>query len=431
MDNMQTELASLGNHLSGRQDAILRAWQGAIHRDPKLTTGEALPRVQLLDHIPAILGIFVHELRSAAGASAADNPVVSAEQAGEGPATAHGLQRWRQGYDLREVTRELGKLNECVIAELDSYAEAHTQVSHAATAAARRIWSALASTAVEQSVGQYFELEQREATGHVQDLETALDEVKRLEEQRAELWRQAAHDLRGNLGVVANATVALTHTSLQESSRDDFVRILMRNVTSLHHLLEDVTSLARLQAGQEQRRIEPLDVSQIMQQLCEGIRPLAQQHHLFLRCEGPAGFATEGDAIKLRRIAQNLVLNAVKFTRKGGITVSWGDSEANDPKRWMLVIQDTGPGFAASGSAPLTSALTSRPQTGGSAEARTPSPASGAVKDAGGPGHHGAGEGIGLSIVKRLCDMLNATVEVKSEPGVGTTFQIRFPRAYS
>ena len=432
MDSMQTELALLGTHLSGRQDAILRAWQGAINRDPSLTTGDALPRVQLLDHIPAILGIFMQELRSAAGAAASDNPVAAAEQAGEGPATAHGLQRWRQGYDLREVTRELGKLNECVIAELDSYTEAHPQVSHAATAAARRIWSALASTAVEQSVGQYFELEQREAAGHVQDLETALDEVQQLEEQRAELWRQAAHDLRGNLGVVANATVALTHTSLQESSRDDFVRILMRNVTSLHHLLEDVTSLARLQAGQEQRRIEPLDVSPIMQQLCEGIRPLAQQHHLFLRCDGPPGFATEGDAIKIRRIAQNLILNAVKFTREGGIKVSWGDSDANDPKRWMLVIQDTGPGFSLSGSAPLTSALASKPQTSGAAGEHASSPSGGQINAASSHApHEPAGEGIGLSIVKRLCDMLNATVEVKSEPGVGTTFQIRFPRQYS
>jgi signal transduction histidine kinase len=432
MDSMHTELALLGTHLSGRQDAILRAWQGAINRDPTLTTGDALPRVQLLDHIPAILAIFVHELRSAAGAAPSDDPVASAEQAGEGPATAHGLQRWRQGYDLREVTRELGKLNECVIAELDSYTEAHPQVSHATTAAARRIWSALASTAVEQSVGQYFELEQREAAGHLEDLETALNDVQQMEEQRAELWRQAAHDLRGNLGVVANATVALTHTSLQESSRDNFVRILMRNVTSLHHLLEDVTSLARLQAGQEQRRIEPLDVSPIMQQLCEGIRPLAQQHHLFLRCDGPPGFATEGDAIKIRRIAQNLVLNAVKFTREGGITVSWGDSDANDPKRWMLVIQDTGPGLPFNGSAPLATALASKPQTNAAHGGRVPSPSAGDAKAASShTPREPAGEGIGLSIVKRLCDILNATVEVKSELGAGTTFQIRFPRQYS
>ena len=41
-----------------------------------------------------------------------------------------------------------------------------------------------------------------------------------------------------------------------------------------------------------------------------------------------------------------------------------------------------------------------------------------------------SGEGIGLSIVKRLCDLLDATIELKSEQGVGTTFRILFPRKY-
>jgi signal transduction histidine kinase len=154
-----------------------------------------------------------------------------------------------------------------------------------------------------------------------------------------------------------------------------------------------------------------------MQQLCEGIRPLAQQRHLFLRCDGPPGFATEGDAIKIRRIAQNLILNAVKFTREGGITVSWGDSEANDPKRWRLVIQDTGPGFPSADVAPLSTALSGGAAAPGGALATDDAMAT--------------GEGIGLSIVKRLCDMLNATVEMRSVPGAGTTFQIRFPRQYS
>ena len=104
----------------------------------------------------------------------------------------------------------------------------------------------MCSTGIEESVGQYFELQKQEAAGHVKDLESALAEIRELEQQRGELWRQAAHDLRGNLGVVANATVALTHSGLREPSRDEFVRILMRNVTSLHHLLDDVTSLARL-----------------------------------------------------------------------------------------------------------------------------------------------------------------------------------------
>jgi signal transduction histidine kinase len=434
MGDIDIELAAVAKHLSNKREAILQAWQSVVKRDPTLTTGDSLPRVQLYDHIPAMLLTFERELyRSPANAAEAG------KEAGQAPAAAHGLQRWRQGYDLREVTRELGKLNECVVAELDSYTEANPEVSHACIAAARRLWAALCSTGIEESVGQYFELQQEEAAGQVKDLESALAEIQAVEQQRADLWRQAAHDLRGNLGVVANATVGLTHNGLRESSRDEFIRILMRNVTSLHHLLDDVTSLARLQAGREHRRIELLDVSQIMQQLCEGIRPMAQQRRLFLRCEGPPGYAADGDAVKIRRIAQNLILNAVKFTQDGGITVSWGDSEAHDPKRWVLCIQDTGPGFHTSAGKPLARAL-----EGGTAS-RPPSesaPSTGPAPDgqwAGAPMEHHeiaaapegeSGEGLGLSIVKRLCDMLDATIEIKSVVNIGTTFRILFPRNY-
>jgi signal transduction histidine kinase len=434
MDDLQRELAALARHLSSRRSTILAAWQSAIKRDPALTTGEPLPRVQLLDHIPSMLATFERALYHPPG-----DAVKAGADAGQEPAAAHGLQRWRQGYDLREVTRELGKLNECVVAELDAYTAANPAISHAGVATARRVWAAMCSTGIEESVGQFFELQQQEAAGHVKDLESALFEIQELEQQRGDLWRQAAHDLRGNLGVVANATVGLTHKGLRESSRDDFVGILMRSVTSLHHLLDDVTSLARLQAGREHRCIEPLDVTQIVQQLCEGIRPLAQQRRLFLRCEGPAGFAAEGDPVKIRRIAQNLILNAVKATTEGGITVSWGDSDDNDPKRWVLSIQDTGPGFHTSAGKPLAEALDVKSNTPQALEAakqmdaRAETPASGTAAGAQirGMSQNETGEGIGLSIVKRLSDMLDATVEMQSVADVGTTFRIRFPRHYS
>jgi signal transduction histidine kinase len=213
----------------------------------------------------------------------------------------------------------------------------------------------------------------------------------------------------------------------------------MRNVTSLHHLLEDVTGLARLQAGREERHVAPVDVTPLMQQLCEGIQPLAQQRRLYLRCDGPAGFAADGDAIKIRRIAQNLILNAVKYTQQGGITVKWGDSDRNDAKRWELCVIDTGPGFHTSSGQPLANALE---------KADASSSPSGSVKEAGAAGgttstvskagfvrrdtsREEAGEGIGLSIVKRLCEMLDATIELKSEPNVGTSVRILFPRHYN
>jgi signal transduction histidine kinase len=425
----QGGLLALADHLKSRRDAILMAWRKAINRDPSLTSSDSLPYADLYDHIPALLSTFERQLRSASPAA-----VQQHEEVGQAQAAAHGLQRWQQGYDLREVTRELGKLNEIVVVELENYRDADGEAAREAT----RQWAALCSTGIEESVAQFYQLQQQEAAGHVKDLEMALENIKELEKQRADLWRQAAHDLRGNLGVVANATVGLSQGGLREPARDTFVRILMRNVTSLHHLLNDVTELARLQAGVEPRRVELIDVSSVLQQLCEGVRAIAQDRRLFLRCNGPDGFAVEGDEVKIRRIAQNLILNAVKFTQEGGITVGWGDSDDNDRKRWELRISDTGPGLHSGSDQPLTQALEKAQQQAGGAQAEDPSKVMAAPIPAGPAAANSdfsisgaSGEGLGLSIVKRLCDLLDATIEVSSEAGVGTTFRILLPRRYA
>jgi signal transduction histidine kinase len=423
------DLSGLADFLQAQRNRILLAWRNAIARDPTLTSSDPLPKTDLYDHIPTLLTIFETRLRQG------DALPASQADAGHAAAAAHGLQRWQQGYDLREVTRELGKLNEIVVDEL----EAFSFNTHEAAAKARRLWASLCSTGIEESVAQYFQLQQQEAVGHMKDLEGALTQTKKLELQRADLWRQAAHDLRGNLGVVANATVGLTRVDLHEPVRDQFVRILMRNVTSLHHLLNDVTDLARLQAGREERKVETIDVSLTLMQLCDGVRPLAQQQRLFLRTEGPAGFGVDGDEVKIRRIAQNLILNALKFTREGGITVSWGDGAANDPKRWELCISDTGPGIHSGSDNLLAVALEKAqeqsiaPETATtyelenvSANETIPSSDEGVSTM-----NLATGEGLGLSIIKRLCDLLDATIEMTSESGVGTSFRILFPRRYS
>jgi len=436
MQDIHGELIALADHVRDERGAILLEWYRAIKRDPTLTDGDSLPRSELYDHIPALLTAFERSLRRAA------DQLEPADAATQEPAAAHGLQRWQQGYDLGEVTRELSQLNRCVILALDRYAKAHSGVSLDAMSQAREVWTALCGTDIEESVTQYFALQQQEAAGHVKDLERALEQIHELEQQRGDLWRQAAHDLRGNLGVVANVAVGLTRHGGRDSSREDFVRILMRNVTSLHHLLEDVTSLARLQAGRESRQIEPLDVTAIMEPLGEGIRPLAKQRGLYLRCEGPAGLGVDGDAVKIRRIAQNLILNAVKYTRQGGITVTWGDSAANDPKRWLLTIEDTGPGFHTDSGQPLATALDpEQPPLPSPNTTRSQAKAASMLGDLSAGRDEGtrsfvgeageAGEGIGLSIVKRLCEMLDASIEMQSVPGMGTTFRILFPRQYA
>jgi signal transduction histidine kinase len=425
------QLTALAQHVTARRDAIVRAWRIAVDRDPELTTGAALPRTQLNDHIPQLLEAYCAKLSAAAGA-----PVAPADESPKEEAAAHGLQRWQQGYDLREVTREWGRLQLCVADELESYATAHPDVEPQVMVAARRAWTEMCAEGVSESTAQYFRLQQIEATGHVRDLQQALDHVHVLERQRAELWREAAHDLRGNLGVVVNAAAGLSLDSIPEQSREKFLRMLNKNVSSLHSMLEDVMSLARLQAGHEQRRVKSFDAAAALRELCERMQPLLDERDLYLNAEGPDELVVEGDSVKVQRIAQNLLLNAFKYTPRGGVTVTWGDSRHNDAERWMLCVQDTGPGFHAGPGSPLAGALEEA-----TAEARNVEDAARGVPAASdhapeadpgnsAPSIQERGEGVGLSIVKRLCDLLNATIEMESEPGTGTTMRVLFPRHY-
>jgi len=421
-------LTALALHIATRREAILRAWRKAVDRDPELTTGASLPRAQLNDHIPQVLDAYAEKLQAAAGATPPASPEAPKEEA-----AAHGLQRWQQGYDLREVTREWGRLQLCVADEIEAYAAEHPHVEARALAVARRAWTELCADGVCESTAQYFRLQQIEATGHVRDLQQALRHVHVLERQRAELWREAAHDLRGNLGVVANAAAGLSLDRIPAPSREKFLRILNRNVSSLHAMLEDVIGLARLQAGHEQRNVAPLDAAATLRELCERMQPLLDERDLYLNTEGPATLAVEGDAVKIQRIAQNLLLNAFKYTPRGGVTVSWGDSRDNDAGRWLLCVQDTGPGLHAGPGSPLAGAIEEA-----TVEARKVEEAArgaGAEDDpddapAPVPVRQERGEGVGLSIVKRLCELLDATLEMESEPGTGTTVRVLFPRAY-
>jgi hypothetical protein len=117
--------------------------------------------------------------------------------------------------------------------------------------------------------------------------------------------------------------------------------------------------------------------------------------------------------------------------------VTWGDSAAGDPKRWLLTIQDTGPGFHTDSGQPLATVLD--PKRDPSSSETTPlHPGTASVL--GSPSVAGTegtrsfrgeiGEGIGLSIVKRLCEMLDAKIEMQSIKDEGTTFRILFPRQY-
>lgn len=207
---------------------------------------------------------------------------------------------------------------------------------------------------------------------------------------RGEFLRSTSHDLRGNIGIIQGAASLLNLANTDEE-REQMLAMLQRNLQQATKMLTELLDVARLEAGQEQRQLETFDVAEQLNGLVESVRPLADERGLWLRSEGEESLLVEGDAVKTRRIAQNLLLNALKYTREGGVTISWGAAPSAD--RWLLTIVDTGPGLPES----------SRSTTG---------------------------EGIGLLIVRHLSELLDCQMTVESQPKVGTRFKLAFPRTY-
>jgi len=430
------QLAALAVHLNTRREAILQIWRRAAEEDSDLNSVSTLSRAQFNDHIPEVLDAFERKLSARHRAARLE----AAQEQKEG-AAGHGLHRWQQGYNQREVMREWGHLNLCLVDELESYAADHRDLEYEVMPIARRTLAQLCSEGVSESATQYARLQQTEAAGRVRDLEQALEQLREMERERAEMLREAAHDLRGNLGIVNNATALLKHEGVPERQRAHFVTILQKGVTSLHTLLNDLNNLARLEAGHERRKTEIFDAAEIIKDMCANFQPIATERRLFLKTEGPTSLQVEGDTVKVQRIIQNLLLNALKYTERGGVKVTWGEAGTDSMERWTVCVQDTGPGFQNGDVTPLARALKQATEgaqeveekaeeAGESVEHAEPAPtlASQSNKK---PAQQFAGEGIGLSIVKRLCELLDASLELETASGEGTTFRVMFPRNYS
>ncbi len=423
---MQKQLNALAAHLSRRRGELLQAWREAVRQDPELTTSSHLPRGALDDHIPRILEDFERRLRAEHALDAAQIEVQERLDAAE-----HGMHRWQQGYDLRETMREWGHLQSVLMGELDGYAATQPALDPQVLPTARGILMALCMEGTCESASRYARLQQAEAASRLRDLEVSLNALQALEQERASLLRETAQDLRGSVSAIANTSALLANDGLQPAQRASY-DLLQERIQSVEAMLADMVELARLEAGQDPLKLEEFDVAQRVRAYCETLRPAAAARGLFLKYEGPDSLPVQCDALKLQRILQNLLLNALEATPRGGVIVRCSELADRDPPQWQLLVQDTGPGFALQAAAPLRHALKDAtehaPQSGNDA---APSPPNLLAAESGpGSASTPSGEGIGLSIVKRLSDLLDATLELETAPGHGTTIQVTFPLAY-
>lgn len=425
------QLALLSAYLAGRRAAILAAWRAAADADPAQTTVSSLSRTQFNDHIPPLLDAFESKLGARPGGVRA----AAADQAKTREDLQHGLQRWQQGYRLSELMHEWGHLHLCLSKEVEAFVALNPEITRETIAAAYHELIVLINEGINQSAGEYARLQQAEAAGHVQDLQQALAKVSEIEQRRGELIHQAVHDLRTNVQSVSSAAAALGEAAMAESERIEFATMVQQGVSAVAGMLSDLMALARLEAGQERREIAVFDAAALLVELCATMRAVAMERNLFLKVEGPSTLKVEGDGGKLHRLVQNLVFNALKYTTQGGVTVSFGEEKES----WWIIVKDTGPGLFAGPASPIASGLkeatASARESEKSGTADDPKKSTVLPLPLGGPAtapHHAqqAGEGIGLSIVKRLCELLDASLELASSASSGTSFRVVFPRKY-
>jgi signal transduction histidine kinase len=430
VERVQQQCIGVAAYIRQSRDEILAAWQDCVAADPELTTASSISHGQFTDSIPKVLDAFEHALRADDALRETQADLEQREGASE-----HGLHRWQQGYDLRETMREWAHLHRCILAQLESYTAQNPNLLPGVMQRAREALVRLCGEGACESAARYTRLQQAEAAGRMRDLEAAVRELRALERNRADILRQAAHDLRGSVGVITNATAVLARTTSEEM-RTNFYRILDRAISSTQTLLSDLIDLTRLEAGQDRVQITAFDVSELLRDLSESLRAEATARNLFFKAEGPESLPVRGDRVKLQRIVQNLVLNALKATASGGVRVTWQAPQDPAGSRWLLTVQDTGPGLRGVNATPLTRALREATDQAHESEApgehtESPPPLEQGVE----PGRAGSrpaaltehGEGIGLSIVKRLCELLGAGIELESEPEQGTVFRLSFP----
>ena len=413
--------------LFSRRETLLNNWRNTCENDPALSKTALLSREDFNDTIPTILSILEQQLL---GQPSDVDPATVANM--------HGLHRWQKAHDLPELLRELNHLSVLLFDEVNLFHQLYPQHDSDRILRTQQAILRLMNETIVGSVAKHNELQQLEAANRAASLQQALEQMNDLTRQRGDLLRTSSHDLRGSLSLVSGAASVLSFKDLPGEERDQFIDILNRNLANIQSLLTNLMDLARLESGQEPVQSGEFDAGKLLSDLVANAQAFAAQRGLILRGDGPPTLLVRSDQTKVYRIAQNLLVNALNYTpsvpgRVNLVSVSW--TTEND-WRWGFSVQDSGPGLPPGlleilhnelrPTVEQTSTLAieeAQPSIGKpNAEQQIPKDLSEAQSQT--PAGN-KGEGVGLQIVKRLCESIGASLEVESIPDRGTLFRVR------
>ena len=235
------------------------------------------------------------------------------------------------------------------------------------------------------------------------ELADALAEAERANTSKSRFVAAASHDLLQPLSAAKLylSSVAHTPTDPQTSA---VIGKTSRALASVEHILEALLDISKLDSGRAALHVSPIRLDGVMRQLRDELAPLAAGKGLeFRMVESPALITS--DATYLRRILQNLLTNAIRYTERG--KVLFGARRVG--KSIRVEVWDTGPGIPEAEQDEIFREFRRLNSAASAAE----------------------GMGLGLAIVERACALLSHPLELRSEIGRGTGFLVTLPLANS
>jgi CheY-like chemotaxis protein len=237
-------------------------------------------------------------------------------------------------------------------------------------------------------------------------LEERAGELQRASQYKSEFLANMSHELRTPLNSSLILAKLLSENSQGNLSEEQvtFAQTIYSSGNDLLNLINDILDISKVEAGKLALRPEDVSLRKLADTLCMTFEPMAHQKNLAFSIDIADGTAPSllSDHQRLEQILKNLLSNAIKFTENGGVTLHI--SQQDDSLRFA--VRDSGIGIALDQQGLIFEAFQ---QADGTASRRY------------------GGTGLGLSISRDLALLLGGRIDVRSEPGHGSTFTLTVP----
>ena len=215
-----------------------------------------------------------------------------------------------------------------------------------------------------------------------------------------------SHELRTPLNAILGFSDLMRSDPGITAAQRENLDIINRSGGHLLSLINDILDMAKIEAGQIVLAVKPFDIGTLVRDIADMLRVRAEEKGLQLRLDQQPELPRfiKGDEEKLRQVIINLVSNAVKYTRQGGVTLRLGLQSNGDAPQLSIEVEDSGIGISKADQARVFEPFV---QVGKPATQK--------------------GTGLGLAIVREYVELMGGSVNVVSTPDKGSLFRVALP----